>query len=427
MELKREFQNPKVVAALLIFVLIQLVIVAVGNPAQTMVDARNYVKLAVHAVEAGHLYPTYPDLYGDYLFAPGYVNYLAMWFGAGFSERAPIVVNILFNLGIVVEIFYLGAKAFNRKVGYLAACFFMLSLSTYASVLALLTEQMFTVLAGAGLCLALTNDKRKMVLAGIIIALANWIRPLGILYLATIVLFCAGKLIPWGRLKQLLSGFVVTIVIIGSMTCAASGIFAFQSSTFGVNLIMAANDYSQGNTGTGHKIFQEGEAGDVSGREMTFKEKDVYWRNLAIEWIKEHPARYFGMTPSKFARLYGTDIGFLDVFTGKDGTIQNPAYMKSLLKDFPRLNLLQLLVLIHSILYLLVFLLALCSAVLCLKKRKKLAACYVGLWLMGTLATLPFPCAARYHYPYMMIMFVLAAALLYSLAYRKGEKQWERA
>lgn len=190
---------------------------------------------------------------------------------------------------------------------------------------------------------------------------------------------------------------------------------------------MAANDYSQGNTGTGHKIFQEGEAGDVSGREMTFKEKDVYWRNLAIEWIKEHPARYFGMTPSKFARLYGTDIGFLDVFTGKDGTIQNPAYMKSLLKDFPRLNLLQLLVLIHSILYLLVFLLALCSAVLCLKKRKKLAACYVGLWLMGTLATLPFPCAARYHYPYMMIMFVLAAALLYSLAYRKGEKQWERA
>lgn len=171
MELKREFQNPKVVAALLIFVLIQLVIVAVGNPAQTMVDARNYVKLAVHAVEAGHLYPTYPDLYGDYLFAPGYVNYLAMWFGAGFSERAPIVVNILFNLGIVVEIFYLGAKAFNRKVGYLAACFFMLSLSTYASVLALLTEQMFTVLAGAGLCLALTNDKRKMVLAGIIIAL----------------------------------------------------------------------------------------------------------------------------------------------------------------------------------------------------------------------------------------------------------------
>lgn len=415
MDFVQELRKPKVCGILCLFILIQLIIVIVGNPTQMMNDARSYVGLAKHAATVGHLYPTEPDLYGSYLFAPGYVNWLTAWFAMGFTERAPIFVNILFNVGILFEIYYLGTKAFNRVVGSIASLLFMLSITTYASILTLLTEQMFTFLAGLGLCLAVTNKKRNLLFAGILIGLANWIRPLGIIYLACIVLMCLFCLVKKSYLKQLFVGFIATALLIGAITYSASGIFAFQSSTFGVNLVMSANDYAHGNTSSGSKIFAKGEAGDLSDSGMTFKEKDIYWRKMGFEWIKEHPKAYFGMMPSKLARLYGVDIGFLDVFTGKDGIIQKPTYMKSILTDFPKLNPLQTVVAYNSIFYLCVFLFAVVSAILCMKKRNRYAISFVGLWLFGTLATLPFPCSSRYHYPYMMFIFILAAALLYTM------------
>lgn len=414
MEIIQELRKPKICGIVLLFILIQFVIVVVGNPTQMMNDARSYVKLAQHAAMVGHLYPTEPDLYGSYLFAPGYVNWLTAWFAMGFTEKAPLFVNILFNVGILFEIYYLGSKVFKRIVGRMAALLFMLSITTYASILTLLTEQMFTFLAGLGLCLASTNDKRKILVDGVLIGLANWIRPLGIIYLACIVLMCVVKLVNFRYIKELFGGFVVTALLIGTVTYSASGIFAFQSSTFGVNLVMAANDYTHGNTSTGSKIFAKGEAGDLSDSGMTFKEKDVYWRNMGFAWIKEHPGAYFGMIPSKFARLYGVDIGFLDVFTGKDGIIQKPEYMKEIVMDFPNLNLLQGVVLYNSVFYLCIFLSAVFSAIICIKRKNRYAICLIGLWVMGTLATLPFPCSSRYHYPYMMIMFILSAELLYA-------------
>ena len=393
-----------------VFAMAQIIMVIIANPAQCAGDAVSYIALAKHAAAAGHLYPTAADLYSDYLFAPGYVNYLAAYFALGFSEKAPLFLNIVFNLLLLFAIYDLGKKAFGQCVGEGAALLFMLSVTTYASTLNLLTEQTFTSLAGLSLCLAATGRRKALFLSGLLLGLANWIRPLSVVFLLGIVLMALLHLITWKRLKELALGFVLMALFIGSLTYAASDVFAFQSSTAGVNLRMSANDYAKGNTSSGIRIFARGEASDLSQSGLTFRERDLYWRKQALSWIGENPGRYFGMMPIKFARLWGVDVGFLDAFSGKDGIIQSPAYMKQLARDFPRLNFLQGVVLYNNLLYLMTFLLAVYGGTICWRKKNRLGIVLLALWCMGTLATLPFPCNSRYHFPYMMSVYIFAFA-----------------
>lgn len=400
------------------FMVIQAVILVIANPVQMMNDAVSYVRLAKYAAEIGSMYPTQQDICSDYLFAPGYVNWLAWWFAMGFSEKAPMAMNVLFNGMLFWEIYYLGVKFWTKPVANRAVMLFSLSVTTYASPLCLLTELMFTALGTLALCLACSGKRKKMVLAGFLLAWANWIRPLGILYIVVIFLLKYLRAANVRYLKSLLLSCTVTALMIGSVTYMHSGFFAFQSSTFGVNLIGSANEYAKGNTSTGFKILREGERGYIADKTMTFKDRDRFWRDLAIDWIKENPEKYFGLMPVKLARLHGVEIGFLDTFTGKDGVIQNPEYMKNIVREFPHWNILQGVTAYNMVLYMATMLLFVFAACGIVKRKDRGGIAMLAFWLLGTAATLPFPCSSRYHFPYMVTVFLLAAVMLVNLCRR---------
>lgn len=398
---------------LFIFVIVlQIFILILANPIQCMSDAVSYVRLAKYAAEVGSIYPTEKDIYSLYLFAPGYVNWLTMFFSLGFQEKAALASNIFFNAMIYWEIYYIGVKFWHRRAAMVSVLLFSISITTYASMLCLLTEIMFTALAGLVICLSFSGNKKQMLIGGIILGLANWIRPLGIIYFVGIFIMKYLQIANIRHMKMMLAGFIGTAFIIGSVTYIHCGYFAFQSSTLGVNLIGSANDYARGNTSTGFKILQKGEMGYIPNDSMTFKEKDRYWRDLALKWIAEHPDKWLGLMPVKLARLHGVEVGFLDTFTGKDGVIQNPNYIMNIVNDFPKLDMLQTITLYNLIIYYFVLLLFFISAVQVIKKHDKGGMVLWGFWILGTLITLPFPCNSRYHFPYMMMVFLLAGMML---------------
>lgn len=396
-----------------IFVVVQLIILFNFDTTQFFPDAKSYVTLAKSAVEAGCAYPTPKDIYSSYLFAPGYVNFLALLFYMGFSVKEACFLNIIFNLGILWEVFYIGKKLANETVGFMAALFFAIAINTHASVLCLLTEVLYTSIAFLGFCLSLSDSVSYAFLSGVVLAIGNWVRPLGIVFIfAIIVVKYFMDKFEWKFVAHLIAGFALVFVLIGSITYVHCGYFAAQSSTCGVNLIMSANDFSRGNTSTGGKIFRKGEIGCLP-QTLTFKERDLRWRELAIDWIKNNPGKYFGMIPEKILRLYAVNIGFLDSFSGKNGYIQNPKYFREMVSDFPHYNTLQWVVLYSQIYYLVILALFLYGSYYVVRNKDNNLIGLISVVLFGTLATLPFPCASRYHYPYMPVIFLLAAYVVY--------------
>ena len=93
-------------------------------------------------------------------------------------------------------------------------------------------------------------------------------------------------------------GAAVTVCVIGGIAYFNCGYFAYQATTGGYNLLMGA---SEGADGTSKfEVFGEGGAGYLSEKqksEMTFKEKDAFYKSEAMKWIKENPGDYIKLMP----------------------------------------------------------------------------------------------------------------------------------
>lgn len=110
----------------------------------------------------------------------------------------------------------------------------------WSEVVQLRTEIPFNAFAFAGLAVLFTDKKWSYPVAGLLLALANWIRPIALAFLiaAVCVVLLRNKKI--SHIATLVAGYAAAIVLIGSISLISSGHFVYQATTFGYNLIMSA-------------------------------------------------------------------------------------------------------------------------------------------------------------------------------------------
>ena len=383
-------------------------------------DQGAYIDIATDYYRRGSWYPDINELYSSYIWAPGLINMFIAELHIFGSIKANYFINLLLNINILINVWYLANRLFSKRSANIAIVLFCFTYSNIMAVLPAGTEIPFLSLVITAFSLSLSNKSIvKLLLAGILLALANWIRPLAITFIVVILLYMflnKSKAIHYGA-------FVTPIIIFtlafGLIAKKQIGHFTFQATTSGVNLIMTANDKAYGGVATSLMGDKTSTCYIENAKQYTYLEKDSIWKARSIEWIKEHPAKFAGLYVAKLAGMYVEDSWAERPIIGGDGFVDKAAHGKA---DKMAIITRVINMVGKSLTYYVVLLL---SVITLFKYRKELITDkgYVMLiCLLGTLATCIFSVTPRYHYPFLFTLIIWAAYGIDMYLFRKTDK-----
>jgi len=372
-------------------------------------DAGNYISMAQRCFNNEQWYPMAEDVYSLWFCAQGLINLLILQFRIFGTTDFNDVLNLFMNIAILFEIYYLGKKFFSKRTGLISVIIFCLFYSNLLIVIEPLTELPFLFLCLSALCLVFSGKWKYVIAAALLFALANWFRPLVIIFLfASVVYFFITKTKLYNYIALIIP-YILVLFIIGTITEKKIGIFAYQSQTFGYNLLMTSHNNAKGNVD--HHIFKEEDGvGFIKNREsLTFKETDSIWRERAFKWIKEHPIKYTALFFKKIPALYIHDAwpfsGYwfdetvsMNFFREENSATSRNIFIKKILFQS-----------LCSIPYYLTFLLFFYTLWINRKKLFSVKAIFLIIFVTGTIITCLFPVGMRYHYPFMFAVIIYAA------------------
>lgn len=389
-----------------VWVIVQMILIWYFWDVKQRSDQGAYLEMAAKCYDQGVWYPNVGEVYSDMMWAPGLINLLILELKLFGSFKVNFFLNLLMNIGILWNIWYLAKRLFNQQTAYVAVIMFCLTYSNILSVLPAGTEIPFLFLSLTAFSLALRRNVSLLMIAGVLLALANWIRPLAIIFLVVILLYLLVKKVPFKCYVALVIPLLVTVLLIGYSAKQRMGYFVYQSTTSGINLVMTSNDKAYG--GVAMSLFHDKtQPIYIKDRfQYTYLQKDSIWKARSIEWIKSHPAKYAGLYLIKLGGLFiedsWADRPIVGGFSVVDKTVYGRIDKTSLYQRIP-------LMLLKSLVYYFVLVMFLISV---FKYRKEILSDkgYVLLiFALGVLSTCIFSISPRYHYPFMFAVYLWAA------------------
>ena len=286
-------------------------------------------------------------------------------------------------------------------------------------------------------------------LAGITLAIANWFRPVATIFIIALVLYHLlkrSRLLrprrnPTRPILHLLSGYLLTILLLGTSCYLRTGYFIYQSDTLWFNMAEATYEKDpQPHYST--EMFPPGTARYIQDMQhKTAIECSHIWRQRSLKWLAKHPAQYLSKIPARLYYVYKNDIDNLSAFLHDKS---NPAenYVTLPLKSILHLSKTSLtfregtavasLAIITTIFYILLLLSAIIATITTLRTNrhsplnpqrhfhseaeKQLSTLNITLLLFiiiaGSLAlVLAVHGETRFKAPFMPFIFILAALL----------------
>lgn len=392
-------------------------------------DWGHYIALARQCYDAGQWYPMAENIREDnYIFAPGLVNLLI----AEARITHGIWVNkwlyLLMSMGMMAMVADMARRMFSAKVACWTLIISCLLYSNWFITLSANSELPFMFFCTTGLWIVVISENKGKCLhgvsrrwaigiayfvAGICMALANWIRPLGFVYVLAVILFAVITLTGEHRMRRIIGrgmtvviGFVMMVAVIGGTTHMRIGHFIWQSTTGGFNLIMSANDKAFGGVDT--QVWQDPSSTayiqDIERYDCL--QRDSIWCTRAVEWIGKHPVMYTWLYLKKVPILFAEDS-----WTDQRIFPSEQFYYKWRHGEYtPKEVALKLLLkMSKSIPYYLMLVLAVWGMVESWRRHDR-----YGIWLMAVIVTVVmvtclFPVQPRYHYPVLWILIVMAS------------------
>ena len=375
-------------------------------------DAAGYLGGAVEHAAAGLWYPSAGDIHHQYFHGNGYVNLLILTLRFTKDIRVMFAYNILFCQIMLFSGLYITEKLLkNADTVALFAVFFCLLNTFWSETTHLRAEYPFTALAF--LSFALLFARRDLgFLAGIVMALANWVRPLGLAFMVGAVLIRVYQGRGIRSIVKLLLGFGLTVGLIGLITYFYCGHFVYQATTLGYNLIMSAHDHADGSFMDMSPYISIPEELAAT---MIYKDYDAFYIQASLDWILKNPGKYLGQIPAKLFYLFATETYSGSTFFNNEFSTAGMDYIQRLLGRITGSNgeaftFADLLICLDQLWYMLIMVLAAAGLVLCVKRRQWRAFLPLFMALLGgTAITVLVVGNARYHFPYYPIFFLLAA------------------
>ena len=383
------------IVLIVVFTILQLVILAIFGYTPYP-DSDGYQILAQEALEYGEPYPV-RSLLNEYpfLWNIGSINITAASL-ALFHSVTPLLVVYALMKGITAGMFYaLTRKIWGCKTAFIALIIYLLYPANYGESTSLLSELPFMCFAMCGIYLSIV--KKKSFSGGMMLAVANWFRPIALVFLLALLICFLYK---WRKSLKLILGYMVMITIIGCATMHRTGLFLYQAKSGW----MALMDYSSDHAQESLKV-QERSHWNVA-------QKDSAWRSLFFDWLKDHPTEYVQQMPEKLVKTYVSDnvnmCTFIPDKTKKD-YIYEEVSMQTLINDYPAFSAVQWLTVVNLIIYGCIIICALLS----LFYFNKTYLLPLGIVLIGTLVLLVVGHGeTRFHIPFMPFFIILSALFI---------------
>ncbi len=379
-----------------VFTLLQLVILAIFGYTPYP-DSDGYQLLAQEAIEYGEPYPV-SSLINDYpfLWNIGPINMTAASLALCHSITPLLVIYALMK-GTTAWLFYaVTSKICGARTAFIALIIYIVYPANYGESTSLLSELPFMFFIMLGVYLSIVRN--HSLLGGMMLAIANWFRPMAIVFLLAMIIYFLFK---WRKSLKLFIGYAVTIMIIGCTSMWRTGLFLYQAKTGW----MALTDYS-----TNHSQ-QSMEVRD--NRDWNVSQKDSAWRSLFIDWLKDHPTEYIKQMPAKLVNTYISDnVNMCTFIPNKEEKeyMYEEVSMQTLIKNFPMFSTVQWLTIVNLAIYFLILISALLE-LFYFQRNTSILPC--SIIAIGTLLLLFVGHGeARFHQPFIPFFIMLTAIFI---------------
>ena len=455
--LKRTLSNNAYLIISALFLLLLIAILCIFGYTPTN-DGEGYLDYARIALAEHQPYPSPKTILGQpFIWNPGIINLiiLSLW---AFQSLWPLLLTLCLMKALsAFLVAKIASKLFSHQTALIALFLYILYPNNWGQSTMLSSEipMVFFTLLAVNLSLKNNNSPRLLrprrshiplqFLAGITLAIANWFRPVATIFLVALILYHLlkrSRLLrprrnPTRPILHLLSGYILTILIIGTSCYLRTGYFIYQSDTLWFNMAEATYEKDpQPHYST--EMFPPGTARYIQDMQhKTAIECSHIWRQRSLKWLAKHPAQYLSKIPARLYYVYKNDIDNLSAFLPDKS---NPAenYVTLPLKSILHLSKTSLtfregtavasLAIITTIFYILLLLSAIIATITNLhsplnpqrhfhsEAEKQLSTLNITLLLFiiiaGSLAlVLAVHGETRFKAPFMPFIFILAALL----------------
>ena len=378
------------------FTILQLLILAIFGYTPYP-DSNGYISIAEECIAGNDWYPIATKI-NDYpfLWNIGAIN-AVVWTFKLFHSVTPLLVVYSLMKGITAGLFYAVTRKTNGSHAALVALIlYIVYPANYGEGTSVLSELPFMFFIMLGIYLSLVRN--YSIIGGMMLATANWFRPMGIVFLVALLIFFLFK---WRKSLKLIIGYAVMITIIGCASMHRTGLFLYQAKTGWMALMDDSSDHAQ-------KSMKVRERTD-----WNVAQKDSAWQSLFIDWLKDHPKDYLAQMPSKLVNTYISDNVNLCTFI-PDKNDKEYMYeeisLKTIIHQLPHWSAVQWLTILNLAFYYILLMTALTSLFYYSKETHLLP---ISIILSGTILLLLVGHGeARLHIPFMPFFIMLAASFV---------------
>ena len=418
-KIKRDRLFSVAVIVAVLWCIVQIAILIIGWNHTLQPDSVEYTTNARFSYEHGVLYPSVYNLYDRFTHAPGLVNFLIVIYALFGTFKPVMIINLLMNLAILYEVYYVAMFFFNKKVAYISVILYCIIIVPLFVPLHILSDHPSYFLFLTGFCLSLQKKWYWIVLAGVCYALSYTIRPTVLAYLVPSLLFMVVYKRSYKYYLCLLVPYMGILYGIGKFFENEIGIYTNTSHISGYGMMHSANEKTWAGPDMSFDSDPENSGYIANADKFTFAEKDSIWKARAIQWVKNNPKRYLSLAPQRFFRSYALDYWSLqDVF--EDNQYEKAIHSANPEVALRNLRLQQMMVSVPYYIILALFVFAL------VKKRKELFTSkgiilFISAFYMGT--TFFFEAEHRTHYAFIFPLIIWAAYGI-SPYFEKSEKKY---
>lgn len=357
-------------------------------------DSNGYISLAADCVRMGDAYPVV-SLINEYpfLWNIGCINAAACSLALTGSYFPLLFVYSLMKGCTAFFLYKIAQRLINQPAAIVALILYILYPANYGEGTSALSELPFMFFSMAGLYLAIA--KNHIVGGGMLMAVANYFRPMAIVFVAAIIIYFLKE---WRKSARLVAGYVAMICIIGTCHKVHTGLFLYQAKTGW----MSITDYSTGCDPNSLAVREH--------NEWNVAQKDSVWRSMFLDWLVAHPKEYVAQMPKKIVDTYVSDNVNMCTFLPdkrEKSYMYEELSMRTLLQKMPHFTAVQWLTVVNLLFY---YTLLIAAFISLRFYRHSTHALSVAVVVIGTIVLMLVGHGeARFHIPFMPFIIIMAA------------------
>lgn len=424
----RSFQNVGwPLAVILFYAVAQVVILFVFGPTPYP-DSLGYLELAKDCIAKDDWYPTVTSLKDlAFIWNTGSINAVVLSLRLFSSVMPLLLVYSLMQGALAWLVFEIAQSLFSERTARIVLLLFVVYPANYGQGTSLLSECPFIFFSLLSFYLAL--HCHSWIMAGCMLAVANWFRPMGLVMLLPLV----GYLLyshPKYTYRPII-GYILVICLIGGMAWWRTGHFISQAQTGWMSLLTYSVDNNEDATDDWlPHVLQPSDT--IKNREwrtaslnaLPVYQKDEVWRERWMAWVKDHSGDYFSQMPVKLVNTFATDNVNLCTFLSHKldrAYLYDELSLGTIVHNRFHWTPVQWMALINLAYFYFLLLSAVVGTWILYRHRPCPSAIIpIGVILIGTALLLLFGHGeARFHQPFMPFILMLSAQAIAAVSYSK--------